>query len=170
MTAAERVYDFEGQMYAALALVFDDLEAKVWTPNDAPKVTRPRPRTEAIYSVGAEKQSYIVFSNGTKRNASWFSNLSFEMVTDAGNIDAHRAYRGFVRNLLAPNITLLNGASTKTGAQLLPYHRIQLIRETGTSNEYKNEDGYLRSRINYDVEFGIDHGVWLGELGLTPIN
>lgn len=167
-TPTANIYDLEGQMYSGLTILFDDSGNVLWTPNNAPKEKKERPRTEALFVVGQEKKSYHVFADGSRRNATWFASLSFEFITDSGNVASHREYRALIRSLLAPGIGILNGSS-QNGVVYLPYHRIQLATETGTTQEYRAADGFERSRINYSIEFGIDHGAW-AELGLTAIN
>jgi hypothetical protein len=173
MTPEQNIYDIEGAFETAIQTLFKAGQFVVTIPSTVQTFQQTRPRLDAVFQIGNEKKSYHVFTDGSKRNATWFAQLILEVVTDSGDgvsgdVLIHRAYRANVRNFLAPGLSVLNGVDA-TGAAYLPFHKLQLANETGTTLEYKWADNVVRSRITFNIEIGIDRAAW-AELGLTAIN
>lgn len=158
--SAINIYDFESPIEHSIAAGLAAAGLTVGSPTEfyllgtlstEESFQKTRPRVEVVFRSGAEKKSYAVMTDGTLRNASWLGTLTCYIVSGT-NIVSHRNYRAQVRNVLA---LLRNTANTD-----LDYHKLQNITETGTSVDYKPEDGYYASTITFQVDFGIDAGAW----------
>ena len=158
--SANSIYDFETPIEHGVALSLSAAGLNVCTPIeffvggesvDEQTFQKHRPRVEIVFTPSGEKKSYAVMQDGSLMNASWTGALTCYVISGI-DIAEHRSYRASLRRIMA----LLRNTINTT----LDYHKIQNWYESGSSVDYKPEDGYFTSTITYQVDFGIDAGAW----------
>lgn len=170
MSGETNIFDFDTAIYSAFQRLFSDNAITLVTPKESAQFQKDRARVEMLFQLGQAKQSYHIVNNQL-RNASWFAQVIFQIITPQGETsatlipvldssEAHREYRARVRNILSTAKDALNG-NDLTGDAYLPFHEVQLINDLSTSPEYKPQDGIESSRMVYGLEFGIDQGAWV---------
>ncbi len=160
------VYDFEGAIEKAVSAVFTDQEIVCFTPQGDPQFQKNRPRVEATFIPGPGRQQYILvaddFTDGNsdyphRRESSFGGQLTLSVITDGENgMSAHADYRSKIRNVMSTFQRTVNGLSAS-----VMNHKVQQIRENGSSNVYGPQEGYYQTTLNYDLEFSIQANAWL---------
>lgn len=143
------VYDFENIIPNAVAVAPTLAGLNCATQSTIGTLEKPRPRTEIIFKVGSETIPRRMIGP-QMLNAAWSGMLSCSVITDSTETDkiTQSQYVSQLRYLM-PNI----GASVN--GVLLTKHKIQFVRETGTSLMIKTSEGYLQTSINFNVDFTI---------------
>lgn len=180
MSVITNIYDPASKIEDAIASIFTSNSLTPSIPRTAAELQKTRPRVEIIFDVGAEKQSYHTFDDGTMRNATWFGQLRLRIIGNTATsgsgsgVTSFREIQATVAYLMSSMVVTLNtGIYTNNfgdhvaGDAYLDYHKVQRITGTAFAPQYKFEDGWLASDPVFAFEFGVDQGAWT-ELGLTP--
>lgn len=145
----QAVYDFENIIADAVAIAPALAHLNPATQNTVSLLQKPRPRTEILFKINGEVVPRRMI--GPKMlNGAYKGTLVCVVITgtDTDDKKVHTSYVTQLRFLM-PNIgPSLNGT-------ILTNHCLQFIRETGTTLLIKNDEGYLQTSINFDVDFTI---------------
>lgn len=154
------LYDPESAIEAAVKSVLEDQGLVAVTVADSPEFQKARPRCEILFQNGAESGHAFILPDASIRADVWAGTLQLACVTSATSAPGvsastqHRQYRAQVRSVCAGYFRTLKSP------EVLPFHIIMDVEESGTSNEYKPQDGLWASNISFAVKYGIRPDAW----------
>lgn len=146
------IFDFETIFPVAMATVLQAFGITVVTQANITKFQTVRPRCECIFKTGPERQPRQIIQVGfTQYNAAYTGTIAFSIITDTNEHmkEIHAQWVSQLRALVPVAGNQLNGGT------YLPNHKLQWIRESGTTLTKNNEEGYWVTSLSYDMDFSI---------------
>lgn len=165
------VYDFENVLEKALQALFTTAEIKSFTTQDfgalkddgagnqVPVIDfqNERPRVEILFTTGAGQGQFrplIVGGVEVPVETSFKGRYQLDLITEA-KIQIHSAYRTRIRGFMHTQLLGVNGTDPMT---LHRIHRFQM--DAGTSPTFHAAEGYLRTILQFDIDFSIQDSAW----------
>lgn len=156
----EELYDIENPMDAGALTLLVNAGVPAYTRLTLPRLSKPVPRVEVQFRLGSATGHKRVMADGTMRNDAWEAQLALQIITRPGvesdvhdsASDEHGALRSLVRSKAEAMFMDLD--------DLLPYHSVNNIDDSGTTATLKSEDGFDVSTIIYALHVNIRTNAW----------
>lgn len=155
------IYNFEEIVPAAVAVVLSGFGLVAIWQGSPTEFQKARPRVEVVWQTGSVTQPIrllqIPAGSQITRAQAWKGVLTIAAITDAADTSkgTHGAYVSRVRNVLAYLPSQINGQAAG-----LTRHKLQFEYESGTTRQYRNEQGYWQSNITFACDLSIQANAW----------
>lgn len=152
------IYDFEKVFEGASKCILNDGDLKAFTSRDNPDFQKDRPRVEVAFTLGPGRMQRPWIEQGDDQNptdereSGWQGKMQFELITDA-DAKLHGSYLSRLRYLLSTFRIRANGF-------FLKYHSIGLVRDGGETRILAPQDGYYKTTLVRDIDFGVLPDAW----------
>ena len=165
----EQLYNFESAIETAIksallaAGIKEEYGIEVYTSQDETDFQNIRPRIELEF-VASAPTGHRITSNATAYLPdSWEGTLQVALITNSSDgtsgVTDHSGWRARLRyELDLIESTLVSDAGGDD--TLLPYHSVNKFLAAGSTPTMKPEDGYIESRLAYEIHFNIRPTAW----------
>lgn len=163
---AIQIYDFENAIEGGFKALLAAAEIAAVVSLDEAKFQEVRPRVNLFFSPGEEMRHWYVDQAQANprhlRTDAYTGTLLATIVTvPKATTREHSDYRATIRDLMAGAKDQFKADMDAADAdQLLPYHSIIDVVESGTAPNYRDEEGAITSAISYAIKFNIRPEAW----------
>ncbi len=168
MTAQESaIYNYRRAVTEAFARVFElatGEEAKVWTAYRNPDFQKARPRYEIVMDGGVAQGILLPVAgrpatSGMMPEKVRLCGCRISVIT-APNVEAHDAWLTLAEFLIDTLAYRVRTVTSATGENLLPYHTVSTVRQSGFSGSYVAESDHWSTDLTLDVSVAVKDTAW----------
>jgi hypothetical protein len=154
----EDLYDPETDFERAISqlAIRETVSEIVITRENAKEFEKPTDRLEVRFRNGEATGHKQLCPDGFSRPDAWRGQLSIQVITALRNTseNVHGKQRAQVRAF----VSML--AQSKDLSDLLQFHAVNDILDTGTTPTIKSADGYEATTLTYSVHFNVRPDAW----------